>query len=145
MLVYEDESLQHAGLFFDRPDVTSGWANEHYFKGLHRDLPAANVARPVPAVSGACLMLARELFDDQGGFSCQYVQGDYEDSDLCLRLEKAGLERWYVPSVALYHLEGQSYPSAERTLASQYNRWLHTHLWGDAIERVMAATREEER
>jgi GT2 family glycosyltransferase len=137
-LVYEDDSLQHAGLYFDRPDGAGAWANEHFFKGLHRDLPAANVARPVPAVTGACLMIDRSLFLEHGGLRGEYVQGDYEDSDLCLRLAESGLESWYVPEVTLYHLEGQSYPTAERALASQYNKWLHTHLWGDSIERVMA-------
>jgi GT2 family glycosyltransferase len=139
-LLYEDESLQHAGLYFDRPEGTFVWANEHYYKGMHRDLPAANVVRRVPAVTGACLMISRALYETHGGLRGCYVQGDYEDSDLCLRLAAGELESWYLPAVALYHLEGQSYPSAERAVASQYNKWLHTHLWGDAIEDVMQIT-----
>jgi GT2 family glycosyltransferase len=142
-LLYEDDSLQHAGLYFDRPEGTFVWANEHYFKGLHRDLAAANEARPVPAVTGACLMVSRSLFEEHGGLPGHYVQGDYEDSDLCLRLAAAGLDCWYLPSVTLYHLEGQSYPSEERRLASQYNKWLHTHLWGDAIQRCMNQSANE--
>jgi GT2 family glycosyltransferase len=141
-LLYEDDSLQHAGLYFERLAGASIWTNEHYFKGLHRDLRAANEARPVPAVTGACLMISRTLFDEQGGLAGHYVQGDYEDSDLCLRLAATGRESWYLPSVALYHLEGQSYPSEERRLASEYNKWLHTHIWGEAIERVMATDKE---
>jgi GT2 family glycosyltransferase len=132
-LVYEDDSLQHSGLYFDRPVGSHVWTNEHYFKGLHRDLPAANVARPVPAVTGACMLLSTRLFHDLGGLRGEYVQGDYEDSDLCLRLAERGLESWYLPGVALYHLEGQSYPSEERTLASQFNKWLHTYMWSDTI------------
>ena len=31
-LLYEDDSIQHAGLYFDRPDGTESWANERYFK-----------------------------------------------------------------------------------------------------------------
>jgi O-antigen biosynthesis protein len=132
-LVYEDDSLQHAGLYFDRPSGSHVWTNEHYFKGLHRDLPAANVARRVPAVTGACMLISLSLFRELGGLRGSYVQGDYEDSDLCLRLAEQGLETWYLPSVALYHLEGQSYPSEERALASQFNRWLHTYLWEKQI------------
>jgi GT2 family glycosyltransferase len=135
-LLYEDDSLQHAGLYFDRPSGSHVWTNEHYFKGLHRDLPAANVARPVPAVTGACMMISASVYAECGGLRGGFVQGDYEDSDLCLRLAEAGLETWYLPSVALYHLEGQSYPSEERKLASQFNRWLHTYLWNDEIERM---------
>jgi GT2 family glycosyltransferase len=137
-LLYEDDSLQHAGLFFRRPDGRAEWSNYHYFKGLGRHLPAANVPRPVPAVSGACLLIARELYEHCGGLSGGYVYGDYEDSDLCLRLAAGGRVNWYLPHVELYHIEGQSYAGALRARASRYNRWLQTHLWGGQIEAVMA-------
>src|SRR5439155_9868397 len=77
-LLYEDDSIQHAGIYFDRPAGGHIWSNEHFFKGLHRDLPAANVARPVPAVTGACLMISMKLFGELGGLRSLYVQGDYE-------------------------------------------------------------------
>ena len=107
-LLYEDDSIQHAGLYFDRPPGAEVWSNEHYFKGLARDFPPANVPREVPAVTGAALMIAKGLFDELGGLSGSYIQGDYEDSDLCLRLRELGHEVWYLPDVELYHLEGQS-------------------------------------
>jgi O-antigen biosynthesis protein len=136
-LLYEDDSLQHAGLFFYPESPGRQWNNEHYFKGLHRRLPAANVARPVPAVTAACLMIDAALYRRLGGLSGTYVQGDFEDSDLCLRLAEAGYENWYVPFVELYHLEGQSYPLPLRQLTTRYNRWLHTYLWGQQIEAIM--------
>jgi O-antigen biosynthesis protein len=138
-LLFEDDTLQHAGIRFQRPPGGGAWENEHYFKGLHRDLPAANVARPVPAVSGACLMIGRELFEDLGGLRGMYVQGDYEDTDLCLRLRERGHETWYLPEVELYHLEGQSYAMETRTAMSRYNVWLHTRLWNEEIEQAMSA------
>lgn len=137
-LLYEDDSLQHAGMHFFRAAGEPEWENMHYFKGLHRRLPAANVARPVPAVTGACLLIDRALYQDMGGLHGRYVQGDYEDSDLCLRLIEAGYENWYAPEAELYHLEGQSYPGSLRQRAQRYNRWVHTHLWDETIERVMA-------
>ncbi len=138
MLLYEDESIQHAGMYFHRMTDEGTWSNEHFFKGLHRTLPAANVTRPVPAVTGACLMIAADLYRELGGLRGSYVQGDFEDSDLCLRLSAAGYTNWYLPSVALYHLEGQSYPSSERELATRYNRWLHSDRWGAQIELAAA-------
>jgi GT2 family glycosyltransferase len=133
-LIYEDDSLQHAGLYFDRPVGSKTWSNEHYYKGLHRDLPAANIARQVPAVTAACLMIETRLFRVTGGLSGKYVQGDYEDSDLCLRLHVGGRENWYFPGSALYHLEGQSYATAERRLNRQYNQWLFNEAWADVIQ-----------
>ncbi|MEO8092625.1 MAG: glycosyltransferase, partial [bacterium] len=136
-LLFEDDSLQHAGLYFRRPAPSAAWENAHFFKGLHRDLPAANVARRVPAVTGACLMIERELYSDLGGLSSAYIQGDYEDSDLCLRLHERGREVWYCPDVELYHLEGRSYGTDARRGSARYNSWIHTRLWGEAIERIM--------
>ncbi|MGH7589222.1 MAG: glycosyltransferase family 2 protein [Gemmatimonadota bacterium] len=147
-LLYEDDSLQHAGMYFTLPTASALaglWANWHYFKGLHRNLPAANVARPVPAVTGACLMVARDLFEGVGGFQNTYVQGDHEDSDLCLRLIDERLENWYLPEVELYHLEARSYPSDIRERTVLYNRWVHTQLWGDRIREVMEQQMENER
>ena len=132
-LLYEDDSIQHAGLYFERPPGAESWSNEHFYKGLHSAFPAANIARAVPAVTGACLMIGAELYRELGGLRGSYVRGDYEDSDLCLRLREQGRECWYLPTVELYHLEGQSYPSPERETASQYNQWLHTELWRESL------------
>jgi GT2 family glycosyltransferase len=137
-LLFEDNSLQHAGLYFRRPASWAAWENAHYFKGLHRDLPAANVARRVPAVTAACLMIDRGLYAELDGLRSIYIQGDYEDSDLCLRLGEAGYENWYRPEVAMYHLEGRSYATAERQANARYNTWLQTSLWGPQIERLMS-------
>jgi GT2 family glycosyltransferase len=140
-LLYEDDSLQHAGLYFERlhEGPTAGsWANMHYFKGLHKGLPAANVARPVPAVTAACMLIEKDLYLQVGGLSDVYVQGDYEDSELCLRLLEAGRENWYLPAAELYHLEGASYTAVERGITGSYNRWLQTRRIGQAIESAMA-------
>jgi O-antigen biosynthesis protein len=137
-LLYEDDSLQHAGLYFHRAPDSELWENAHCFKGLHRSFPAANVARPVPAVTAACMLIDRELYEQVGGLPLHYVQGDYEDSELCLKLGEAGRQNWYLPQVELYHLEGQSYVPGVRRVPSEYNMWLHTSLWGERIGELMA-------
>jgi GT2 family glycosyltransferase len=141
-LLYEDDSIQHAGMYFYQPPGSSVWQDAHYFKGMHRSLPAANVARSVPLVSGACLMIDRTLYQQFGGLRGMFVRGDYEDSDLCLQLTESGRENWYLPDVELYHLEGQSYSAnaeqaSDRYLTNRYNMWVHTHLWHDRIEEIM--------
>lgn len=140
-LLYEDESIQHAGLYFRQEIDTGVWNNEHYYKGLHRAVPAANVTRAVPAITGACMMIDLALYKQHGGLRGMYIQGDYEDSDLCLRLSQEGRENWYLPAVELYHLEGQSYPSSTRELAGAYNKWLHTHTWRHEIPKLMREMR----
>jgi len=136
-LLYEDGSIQHAGLRFERDAGDGGgWSNEHFYKGLHRRFEPAGASRPVPAVTGACLLIDAELYRSLGGLRGIYVRGDYEDSDLCLRLREQGRESWYLADVELYHLEGQSYPTPERAAASRYNRWLHSDLWAATLSEL---------
>jgi GT2 family glycosyltransferase len=137
-LVYEDDSLQHAGMYFERPPGAKLWYNEHYYKGMHRSFAPACVSRPVPAVSAACLIIRTALYRQVNGLRGVFIQGDFEDSDLCLRLRDLGCDNWYAAEITLYHLEGQSYPNAKRHANGEFNRWLHTHLWDSRIESIMA-------
>ena len=138
-LLFEDDSIQHAGMYFERDPASRLWENLHYFKGLHRDFPPAAVSRPVPAITGGCLMVDRTLYEDVGGLRQEYIlQGGYEDSDLCLRLIDRGLRNWYAADVELYHLEGQAHATASRATTVGYNTWLHTQLWNSLIEQVMS-------
>jgi GT2 family glycosyltransferase len=78
-------------------------------------------------------MVARDLYTKLGGLSGDYVQGDFEDSEFCLRLLEAGRQNWYFADVTLYHLEASSYDPERRRVHDGFNRWLHTHLWGDRL------------
>lgn len=142
-LVYADGSLQHAGMYFHR--MPNGqWQNMHYFKGYGRDFPLANVEREVPAVTGAVMVLRREDYLAAGGFTQDYIVGDYEDSDLCLKLRAKGGTCLYAPSVSLIHFERQSMPGSEQEhdLGSTiYNRAIHALRWSQDIEALMARFR----
>ena len=137
-LLYEDGSIQNAGMYFHRQPGMDLWTDAHYYRGLHRDFPPANTPRKVPLLSGACVMIARELYQQLGGLQGVYVQGDYEDSDLCMRLMQMGLDNWYFPEAEVFHLEALSYAPSVRMPANRYNAWLHTHLWKDQIEQLVA-------
>jgi GT2 family glycosyltransferase len=139
-LLFDDGSLQHAGLFFEA-GPGGEWYNNHYWKGFPRFHPPAQAVRPVPGVTGALLCLRRHVFEALGGVCTDYVVGDYEDSDLCLRLRAAGGEISYVPDAELYHFERQSireHGGYTRTAACAYNRNLHHARWAPAIEALMA-------
>lgn len=138
-LLYADGSLQHAGLFFEAGRVP-WWNNNHYHKGLPADWPPAQVARYVPAVTGACAMLARDLYERVGGLCEDYVIGDYEDSDLCLSIRRQGLEAYYHAGERLYHVERHSIRhngAYTGSAADRYNGWLHSQRWGAEIAVLM--------
>jgi GT2 family glycosyltransferase len=139
-LLFDDGSLQHAGLLFRR-DEAGIWFNAHYHKGLPRGWAPANRRRAVPGVTGAALMVRRALFEALGGISEDYIIGDYEDSDFCLRLRATGASIVYVPEAELFHFERRSihlHSGYTRTLASLYNRRLHHRRWDGAMATLMA-------
>jgi GT2 family glycosyltransferase len=106
----------------------------------------ALVGRDVPGVTGACLITRKDIFDLVGGYTEDYVIGDYEDSDLCLKIRQLGFQVYYDPAVALYHFERRSIRrSADymRGLASQYNSWMHTQRWDEDITDLMAPPEDE--
>ncbi|WP_341991612.1 glycosyltransferase [Azorhizobium sp. AG788] len=141
-LLFDDGSLQHAGMYFAR-GARGQWLNHHFHKGMPRDYPAACLARSVPAVTGACVLMRRAVFEAVGGFTEDYVIGDYEDSDLCLKVRATGLDIRYVPQAELYHLERRSMqvsPDHARGTASAYNAWLHAQRWSDTMGALMAAS-----
>jgi len=134
-LLYADDSLQHAGMFFERGS-DGAWQNNHYFKGFGASFADANVERDVPALTGALLGLSRADFLELGGLDTNFVIGDFEDSDLCLRLAKRGGRCRYVPTVALRHFERQSIGAEKagwRTGATLYNQALHEARWAATI------------
>jgi len=139
-LLFEDGTIQHAGLLFRRGE-DGQWLNDHYCKGFPRHHPDAQRARRVPGATGAALLVRRAAFEAAGGFATDYIVGDFEDSDLCLKLREAGHEIGYEPAAELYHFERQSialHDGHARTLAGVVNRRLHHARWDGAIAALMA-------
>jgi GT2 family glycosyltransferase len=122
-----DGAIRHAGFAFERRPKSLEWETTGRFTGLHQSLPAANVTRTVPAVSGACMLVDRARYAAAAAEGWRFVNGGYADRDACLRMSEAGHESWYLPRVTLLHLSLD-----ERTTDEQaYNRWLLHHLWHD--------------
>ncbi len=95
-LTYPDGTTQHSGVFLRDNNGLEA------FNRL-REAPSGEV----PAVTGACLMIRREIWDALGGFDESFVNG-YEDVDLCLRAREAGHRVWYAADSEVTHLESQS-------------------------------------
>ena len=150
-LFYDDGSLMHGGMYLEL-DVglavqpTGVQARrfarvEHYGKGAPPDIAGFRRARPVPAVSGAFISVARDWFEHLGGFSEDYVFGHYEDADLCLRSLNAGVPAW-VHDIPMWHLEGRgSTRQAVHEGATIVNRWLFSRSW---VERIADGLRGPE-
>ena len=123
-LLFENDTVQHAGVVFTRDRHA-----RHVYSGFPAAHPAVNRSRRFQAVTGACALIKRQLFDEAGRFDTAFVNG-YEDLDLCLRLCSLGYENHYCHESVLYHLE-----SATRDYAlDPRNFRLFVDRWADRIE-----------
>ena len=63
----------------------------------------------MPAVSAACLLIRKSTYDAVGGLDEGFLIGDFEDSDLCLKVRRQGQEIACLRDLNLTHLERQSF------------------------------------
>lgn len=134
-LVFAEGSIQHAGMAFLRVEELGIWANTHPGAGLDPILDPCSEPTCMPAVTGACLMMRRADFDRVGGWDTGYLIGDFEDSDLCLKLRQFGGHVVYLPTVQLTHLERQSFSLLGagdfRQRVTLFNAARHQLRWGE--------------
>ena len=127
----EDARIQHAGVLIGVGGVACHAfihlraSYPHYFD-LHR------VIRNCSAVTGACAMVKRKVFDEVGGFE-EKLRVAYGDIDLCLRVLEKGYRNIYTPYSAMYHKEGGSRRSGHPDEDEVYmiNRWGNFIIKGD--------------
>lgn len=145
-LVYEDGSLQHAGMAYRRYQPWGDlWINTHPCKGLNPD--AVSGVREVDAVTAACALIETETYRRLGGFSEDYIIGDFEDSDLCIRAHLEGKRNYVDLDTELYHLERQSQnkigDARLRTNLTLYNCWRFNSRWSATLDKLGAGKKEE--
>lgn len=119
-LLYPDGRIQHAGVFLTYDPWSGIIAGNHH----HDDQPAGLV----PAVTAACLLIRRSVYQELGGFDEAFRNGG-EDTDLCLRLYEAGWGVYYEPASVVTHHESASGPErwahVGENVALFSNRWQH--------------------
>ena len=102
-LLYPGGRLQHAGVV-----LGMGGAAGHVLAGLAPGEPGygrmAVSTREVSAVTGACLLTRRSVFEELGGFD-EGLGVDLNDVDYCLRAWSAGYRVLYEPAAELVHHE----------------------------------------
>ncbi|MBR4575155.1 MAG: glycosyltransferase [Lachnospiraceae bacterium] len=108
MLYYPDYTIQHAGIVLGLgAHRTAG--HSHY--GLAKEnlgyMGRLCYAQNVSAVTGACLMVKRQLFEEAGGLS-EDLAVALNDVDFCLKLRRRGLLNVFTPFAELFHYESAS-------------------------------------
>lgn len=105
-LLYADGRIQHAGVVVGINRVAANafrtWPGE-----ATGSLRLADLTRNTSAVTGACMMVPRRIFDEVGGFD-EDLRVVLNDVDLCLKIRQRGYLVVYTPHALLYHYEGSS-------------------------------------
>jgi GT2 family glycosyltransferase len=130
-LLRPNHTIQHAGLVLGMQSYVGHLylnAPDHYF-GLAGSL---DWYRNVSAVTGACQMIRRSVFDELGGYD-EGFELVFSDVDFCLRAIQRGYRNLYAPFVSLIHYEGRSrgYQTPLRDIDRAFRKWEHWLARGD--------------
>jgi GT2 family glycosyltransferase len=103
-LLYTDGRVQHGGV-----TVGPGGCADHLHAELPRGHPGychrAVIAQELSAVTAACVLTWKDLYERMGGLNERALPVAFNDVDYCLRLQDAGYRVIYTPHAELYHHE----------------------------------------
>lgn len=105
--------IQHAGVVFNLLGEPY-----HIFMGWHPDHPKVNRRQIMQAVTGACFLIKRSVWNIIGVLNEVYTMGNFEDVEACVRARMNGYVCVYEPEAVLYHYGGGS--ENNKTIAQNY-------------------------
>lgn len=134
-LLYPDGTIQHAGVILG----LGGYA-AHSHRGLGGDAPGyfcrPQVRQELSAVTGACLLIKRKIYDDVHGLD-EAFQVAYNDVDFCLRVQALGYQNIYTPFAELIHHESKTRGddiSVEKIKRFNKEKLLLSDRWGEQLK-----------
>ena len=123
LLLFPNGTIQHAGVATGLFEIAG-----HPFRGLPEKpyyFDFTHVIRNCAAVTGACLMVRRDVFHSVGGFDEPNLPTCFQDVDLCLKMLDQGYRVVYTPFAKLFHYESFSKKSVAELPELKYmkQRW----------------------
>jgi GT2 family glycosyltransferase len=106
-LLYPDDRLQHGGVVLGIGGV-AGHAMKYAAKDDIGYMGRAALIQNYTAVTAACLLLRRDVFDEVSGFDSDNLAVAFNDVDLCIRVFMKGYYNLWTPYAELYHHESAS-------------------------------------
>jgi len=106
-LLFPNDTIQHAGVI-----IGMGGVAGHIYHGYRKTSPGyygqLNTIRNYNAVTAACMMVKKDLFEKVGGMDEKNLSIAFNDIDLCLKIREKGFKIVFTPYAFLYHYESLS-------------------------------------
>jgi len=135
-LYYPDGTIQHGGVILGIMGV-AGHSHRFYFGNHSGYEMRLNLVQNLSAVTGACLVMRKEVFQEVGGLEADLAVA-YNDVDLCLKVRRAGYRNLWTPFARLYHHESKSRGTADtprKKLLLQKEQDYIKEKWGHILYR----------
>ncbi len=121
LLFYDNDTVQHGGVIIGIGGI-AGHAHKHYSADEEGYFGRLKVVQNLSAVTAACLLVRRQVFDEVGGFT-EELSHAFNDVDLCLKIREKGYLNVYTPFARLYHHESISRGlETSRAKRARFNR-----------------------
>lgn len=106
-LYYSDDTVQHGGVIIGIGGV-AGHSHKYYARSHKGYLCRLVITQNLSAVTAACLIIRREIYDAVGGLEEEGLKVAFNDVDFCLKVREAGYRNLWTPYAELYHHESIS-------------------------------------
>ena len=106
-LLYSNDTIQHGGVIIGIGDV-AGHAHKYFPKDSPGYVDRLHYTQQMTAVTAACLIVRREIFNEVGGLNEKNLSIAFNDVDFCLRVHSRGYRNIFTPFAQLYHHESIS-------------------------------------
>ncbi|XOV89489.1 MAG: glycosyltransferase [Pseudomonadota bacterium] len=106
-LLYDDNTVQHGGVILGVGGV-AGHAHKYQAQGSLGYFDRLVLQHELSAVTGACMLIKRSVFDQTRGFDESELTVAFNDVDYCLQVRELGYKIIWTPHAVLYHHESKS-------------------------------------
>lgn len=133
-LLFDNNQIQHGGVVLGLGGIANH-SHKFYPSSASGYFSRMRVAQNISAVTGACLVIRREVYEEVNGLD-EALPVAFNDIDFCLKVHKAGYRNLWTPYAVLYHHESLS--RGDDNTGEKYERFkreidLMKERWGDIL------------
>jgi len=130
-LLFENNTIQHAGVKV-RGKNSRDLSSIHLYHRYNKYDENVCYDRQVESITGACMLIRRDIFFKALCFDTQYKLAYCEDVDLCLKINELGYKVFYCSDAELYHYvsrTARNIDNVTRMKINKHNKTLLRRRW----------------